>query len=152
MWLWSKRRKGWVNPLYSAPGLHRIERFFSAQNRETRAFIKNSKQCVTQAGLELVILLPLPPLANPTGVRYHLGAHPIISHQTQTLLHTLARFSLKDPDIAVSCEALPVPGKDRSGCSQSGIGWNTGPTMEELEKVPKSWRGLQPYRWNNNMN
>jgi hypothetical protein len=30
-----------------------------------------------------------------------------------------------------------VPGKHRSGCSQSAIGWNTGPPMEELEKVPK---------------
>jgi hypothetical protein len=27
--------------------------------------------CVAQAGLELVILLPLPPSANPTGVRHH---------------------------------------------------------------------------------
>jgi hypothetical protein len=25
----------------------------------------------------------------------------------------------------------------RSGCSQSAIGWITGPPMEELEKVPK---------------
>jgi hypothetical protein len=56
----------------------------------------------------------------------------------------------KDPDIAVSCEAIPVPGKHRSGCSQSAIGWNTGPPMEEL-KYPRSRRGLQPYRWNNNM-
>jgi hypothetical protein len=30
-----------------------------------------------------------------------------------------------------------VPGKYRSGCSQSAIGWNTGPPMEELEKVSK---------------
>jgi hypothetical protein len=39
-----------------------------------------------------------------------------------------------DPDIAVSCEAMPVPGKYRSGYSQSSIGWNTGPQMVELEK------------------
>jgi hypothetical protein len=32
-----------------------------------------------------------------------------------------ARFSFKDPDIAVSCEAMPVPGKYRSRCSQSSI-------------------------------
>jgi hypothetical protein len=56
----------------------------------------------------------------------HPGIHPIISHQTQTLLHTPARLCRKDPDIAVSCEALPVPGKYRSGCSQSSSGWNTG--------------------------
>jgi hypothetical protein len=34
-----------------------------------------------------------------------------------------------------------VPGKHRSRCSQSPIGWNTGPQMEELEKVPKELKG-----------
>jgi hypothetical protein len=67
----------------------------------------------------------------------HPEIHPIISHQMQTLLHMPARFCLKDPDIAVSCEAMPVPGKYRSGCSQLAIGWNSGPPMEELDKVPK---------------
>jgi hypothetical protein len=67
----------------------------------------------------------------------HLGIHPLISHQMLTLLHTIARFCRKDTDIAVSCEAIPVPGKYRSECSQSAIAWNTGPPMEELEKVPK---------------
>ena len=43
----------------------------------------------------------------------HLGVHSIISHQTQTLLHMPARFCWKDPDIAISCEAMPVPGKYR---------------------------------------
>jgi hypothetical protein len=61
---------------------------------------------------------------------------PIISLQTQSPLHTPTGFCSKDPDIAVSCEAMPVPGNHRSGCSQSAIGWNTGPSMEELEKVP----------------
>jgi hypothetical protein len=37
----------------------------------------------------------------------HPGIHPINSHQIQTLLHTPARFSWHDPDIAVSCEAMP---------------------------------------------
>jgi hypothetical protein len=50
-------------------------------------------------------------------------------------------FCQQDPDIADSCEAMPVPGKYRSGCSQSSIGWNTGPPMEELEKVPKKLKG-----------
>jgi hypothetical protein len=36
---------------------------------------------------------------------------------------------------------MPVPGKYRSRCSQSSIGWDTGPTMEELEKVPKELKG-----------
>jgi hypothetical protein len=34
-----------------------------------------------------------------------------------------------------------VPGKYRSGCSQSAIGWSTGPPMEELEKLPKELKG-----------
>jgi hypothetical protein len=63
--------------------------------------------------------------------------HPIISHQTQTLLHMPSRFCWKDPDIALCCEAMPVPGKYRSGGSQSSIVWNTGTPVEELEKVPK---------------
>jgi hypothetical protein len=67
----------------------------------------------------------------------HPGVYPIISHQMQTLWHTPARFCGKDPDIAVSCEAMPVPGKYRSRCSLSSIGCNTGPPMEELEKVAK---------------
>jgi hypothetical protein len=47
----------------------------------------------------------------------------------------------KDPDIAVSCETMPGPGKHRSGCSQSAIGWITGPPIEDLEKVPKELKG-----------
>jgi hypothetical protein len=47
------------------------------------------------------------------------------------------KYNTLDPDIAVSCEAMPVPGKYRTGCSQSSIGWNTGYLMKELEKVPK---------------
>jgi hypothetical protein len=43
--------------------------------------------------------------------------------------------------MAVSCETIPAPGKHRSGCSQSAIGWITGPPMEELEKEPKELKG-----------
>ena len=32
-------------------------------------------------------------------------------------------------------------GKHRSGSSQSAIGWNMGPPLEELEKVPKELNG-----------
>jgi hypothetical protein len=71
----------------------------------------------------------------------HQGIHPIISHETQTILHMPARFCWRDPDIAASYEAMPMPGKYRSGCSQSSIGWNTGPPMEELEKVTKELKG-----------
>ena len=71
----------------------------------------------------------------------HTGVHPIVSHLTQTLLHMSLRFCCKDPDIAVSYEAMLVPGKHRSGCSPSAIGWITGPPMEELEVVPKELKG-----------
>ena len=66
------------------------------------------------------------------------------SHNQPLNADTIAHASkilLKDPDIAFSCEAMPVPGKYRSVCSQSSIGWNTGPLMKELEKVPKELKG-----------
>jgi hypothetical protein len=43
--------------------------------------------------------------------------------------------------MAVFSETMPVPGKHKSGCSQSAIGWITVPPMEELEKVPKELKG-----------
>jgi hypothetical protein len=55
------------------------------------------------------------------------GIHPIISLQTMTPLHTLASVCCKDRVTAVSCETRPGPSKHRSGCSQSAIGWITGP-------------------------
>jgi hypothetical protein len=70
-----------------------------------------------------------------------LGIHPIYNHQTQTLLHRPARICLQDPDIALSCEAMSMPGKYRSGCSQSFIGWNIGTLMKALKKVPKDLKG-----------
>jgi hypothetical protein len=72
----------------------------------------------------------------------HLGIHPINNHQTQTLLKMPTRFCWQEPDIAVSWEALPVPGKYRSGCSQSSIGWSTGSLMKKIEKVPKELKGF----------
>jgi hypothetical protein len=50
------------------------------------------------------------------------------------------KITFKEPRY-VSCEARSVPGKYRSGGSQSSIGWNTEPPMEELEKVPKELKG-----------
>jgi hypothetical protein len=41
----------------------------------------------------------------------HSGIHPRYNHQTKTLLHMPARFFGMDPDIAFSCEAMPMPGK-----------------------------------------
>jgi hypothetical protein len=69
------------------------------------------------------------------------GIHPIYKHQTQTLLQMPERFCLQNPDIALSCESMPMPDKYRSGCSQSSIGWNTGLLRKELEKVPKELKG-----------
>jgi hypothetical protein len=54
----------------------------------------------------------------------HPGIHPIISHQTHTILHMPERFCRRDPVTAVSYETMPVPGKYRSGCLQSSIKWN----------------------------
>jgi hypothetical protein len=71
----------------------------------------------------------------------HLRTHPINNHQTQTVSHMPARFCWQDPDITISCEVIPVPGKYRSGCSQSSIVWNTGPLMKKLENIPKLLKG-----------
>jgi hypothetical protein len=57
-----------------------------------------------------------------------------------TIAYT-SKILLKGPYTAVSCEAMAGPGKHRSECSQSAIGWNTGPPMKELEKVPKELKG-----------
>jgi hypothetical protein len=57
-----------------------------------------------------------------------------------------------DPGIAVSYEAMSVPGKYRSGCSQSSIRWNTGPPIEKLEKAPKELEGSATVYVDNNMN
>jgi hypothetical protein len=52
-----------------------------------------------------------------------------------------SKILLKEPWYSCLFEAMPVPGKYRSGCSQSSIGWNTGPPMEKLKKVPKELKG-----------
>jgi hypothetical protein len=72
----------------------------------------------------------------------HLGIHSINNHQTQTLLQMPTRACWQEPDIAVSWEALPVPGKYRSGCSQPFTGLSTGSPTKELEKVPKELKGF----------
>jgi hypothetical protein len=48
------------------------------------------------------------------------------------------------PEYSGSFPSIHIRGQNylyRSGCSQSAIGWNTGPPMEELEKVPKMLKG-----------
>jgi hypothetical protein len=44
-------------------------------------------------------------------------------------------------DIAISWEALPLPGRYSSVCSQPSIGLSTGSPREELEKGPKELKG-----------
>ena len=48
----------------------------------------------------------------------HPGIHPLNNQETQTLLHMPERFCWQDPDIAISCKAMWVHDKYRSGCSQ----------------------------------
>ena len=72
----------------------------------------------------------------------HLVNHPINNHQTQTLWQMPTRACWQEPDIAVSWEALPVPGKYRSGCSQSSSGQSTGSPMKELKKGHKELKGF----------
>ena len=52
-----------------------------------------------------------------------------------------SKILLIGPDITVSSETTPGPSKHKSGCSQSAIGWITGPPMKELEKTPKELKG-----------
>jgi hypothetical protein len=59
-----------------------------------------------------------------------------ISEAWQSLRHCCSIRKLSH-----SCETMPGPSKHRSGCSQSAIGWNTGPPTEKLEKVLKELKG-----------
>jgi hypothetical protein len=72
----------------------------------------------------------------------HLGIHPTNNHQTQTLWQMPTSTCWQEPVIAVSWEALPVPGKYRDGCLQSSIRQSTESPMKELEKVPKELKGF----------
>jgi hypothetical protein len=49
----------------------------------------------------------------------------------------------QEPDIALSCDVLPVPGKYRSGCSQSSNGQSTSSPMKELENVCRELKGSE---------
>jgi hypothetical protein len=73
---------------------------------------------------------------------HHLGILSINNHQTQTLLWMPTRACWQEPDIAVSCKALPAPDKYRSGCSQPSIGWSTRSPIKVLEEVPKELKGF----------
>jgi hypothetical protein len=72
----------------------------------------------------------------------HPEIYPIYNLQTQTLFWMPISACWQKHDIAVSWEALPVPDKYRSECSQPSIGWSTGSPMKEPEKVPMEVKGL----------
>ena len=63
------------------------------------------------------------------------------SHNQPPNADTIAYTNKRLLKGTVSCETMLGPSKDRSGCSQSSIGWITGPPMEELEKVSKELKG-----------
>jgi hypothetical protein len=73
----------------------------------------------------------------------HFVIHLINNHQTQSLWQMPTRACWQQPDITVSCEALPVPDKYRSWCSQSSIRWSTRSPMKEPEKVPMELKGTE---------
>jgi hypothetical protein len=54
-----------------------------------------------------------------------------------TPLPAAPAYQLSVGDNTQKSEAMQGPSKHRSGCSQSAIGWITGPPVEELERVPK---------------
>jgi hypothetical protein len=58
---------------------------------------------------------------------FHLGIHPIYSHQTQTLLQMPRSACWQEADITGYWEALPEPEKYRGRSSQPTIGLNTDP-------------------------
>ena len=66
----------------------------------------------------------------------HLGIHPIYKHQTQAQFWMPTRACWQESGKAISWEALPVPDKYRSRCSQPSIGWNTRvPNEGDREKT-----------------
>jgi hypothetical protein len=79
-----------------------------------------------------------------SSVEGHLGSFQllaIINKAAMNIVEHVSSYQLEHLLDICPGEAMPGPGKHRSGCSQSVIGWNTGPTMEELENVPKELKG-----------
>jgi hypothetical protein len=72
----------------------------------------------------------------------YIGILPIYSHQAQTLLGMPTSTCWKEPNIAVSWEALPVPDKYKGRCPQPTVGLSKRSPMEELEKGLKELKEL----------
>jgi hypothetical protein len=67
--------------------------------------------------------------------------HPVNNHKTQTLLHLATRYYWQDPDIAVSCEALPLPDNTEVDAHSHLLDGTQGPPVQALKKVPKELKG-----------
>jgi hypothetical protein len=75
----------------------------------------------------------------------HLGIHPI---NNQTLLQMPTRFCWQEPDIAVSCEALPGLANTEVAAHSHPLDGAQGPQMKELEKVTMELKGVcSPIGW-----
>jgi hypothetical protein len=59
----------------------------------------------------------------------------LLSGSVASLAHAKMALSLNNLSTVVTQNL------NRSGCSQSSIGWNTGPLMNELEKALKELKG-----------
>jgi hypothetical protein len=70
-----------------------------------------------------------------------LGIHSI--NTTNPEPWQMPRRCCQEPDIAVSLEALPVPGKYRSGYSLSSIGRSSRSPMKEPKKVSRKLKGSE---------
>jgi hypothetical protein len=70
----------------------------------------------------------------------YLGIDPINNHQTRQMP---ARTCWQEPYTAVSCEALPVPGKYISGCSPV-IHWMKHKVPNEgTREIPRELKGIE---------
>jgi hypothetical protein len=61
----------------------------------------------------------------------------------KSILNKIIEEIFPNLKIALSCEAMPVPGKYRSGCSQSSIGWNRMEHRAPNEGARESTQGTK---------
>ena len=71
----------------------------------------------------------------------HLGIHLLYSYQTRTELWMSRSACWKEPDTAVSWDALPEPYKYWGWCEQPTIVLSVGSSIELLEKGVKQLKG-----------
>jgi hypothetical protein len=101
--------------------------------------VKNLFQSVGGLFVLLTVTFALQKLCN--FMRFHLSILDLTVQAIAVPFRNFFPVPISSRLFPISCEAMPVPAKHRSGCSQSATGQNTGPPMEELEKVPKELKG-----------